>query len=96
MAVCKEGDCSGSANCLQWSIFLSHADKCCIAACTGSVHTRVLLAHVRRWKSDKAFFQAARKLFIIEDISIAIDPQACARSSHARGALRLFQLTRKP
>ena len=60
------------------------------------MHTRVLLAHVRRWKSDKAFFQAARKLFVIEDISVACDPLACAGTSHARGALRLFELRRKP
>jgi hypothetical protein len=55
----------------------------------------VLLAHVRRWKSDRLFFQAAKKRFHVADISACIDPLACARTSHARGALRLFELRRK-
>jgi hypothetical protein len=61
----------------------------------GSGSTRLVLAHVRRWKSDKLFFQRARKLFAIEDITCAVDPQAGFHSSHTKGARRLFALQRK-
>ena len=57
---------------------------------------RVVLAHVRRWKSDSRFFAAARKRFHV----IELDEQGreAAResgSAHERGALRFFEFRRQ-
>ncbi|CAL8460637.1 g167 [Coccomyxa elongata] len=56
----------------------------------GSPGTRILLSHVRRWKSDKLFFQQARKQWTVTDISECLDPAASQYAPHSRGALRLF------
>lgn len=53
-----------------------------------------LLAHVRRWKSDKHFFSKAKKIFEVSDITVAVDPNAAA-GSHTSGAPRLFRLSSK-
>lgn len=54
-----------------------------------------LLAHVRRWKSDSAFFKQLRKQFEVIDITAEIQSGAELLSSHTRGAPRLFQLSGK-
>ncbi|KAA6428174.1 MAG: Methyltransferase family [Trebouxia sp. A1-2] len=56
---------------------------------------RYLLAHVRRWKSDSAFFKQLRKQFEIVDITAEIQSGAELLSSHTHGAPRLFQLNSK-
>lgn len=55
-----------------------------------------LLAHVRRWKSDSAFFKQLKKGFEVQDITAEIQSGANLLSSHTRGVPRLFQLTAKP
>ena len=54
----------------------------------------VLLAHVRRWKSDKRFFKAVGKAFAVSDITSTVDKDAGLVNSNTKGALRLFQLRR--
>lgn len=54
-----------------------------------------MLAHVRRWKSDSAFFKQLRKRFDMVDITAEIQSGAELLSSHTRGAQRLFQLNSK-
>lgn len=56
---------------------------------------RVLVAHVRRWKRDKRFWAAARKLFTVTELGddgCAVVEGDGTRSAHERGALRLFEL----
>lgn len=60
----------------------------------GGPDTVILLAHVRRWKSDKRFFRALGKAFHVSDISSTIDQDASLLSSHTKGALRLFEMRR--
>ncbi|CAL5219246.1 g1040 [Coccomyxa viridis] len=60
----------------------------------GGKDTVLLLAHVRRWKSDKRFFKALSKGFSVSDITSIIDKDADLLSSHTKGALRLFELRR--
>lgn len=62
---------------------------------TGGPSTRIFLAHVRRWKSDKTFFKALGRLFCISDITSNIDSDAALVKSNTKGALRLFELTRR-
>ncbi|BDA41992.1 probable EEF1A lysine methyltransferase 3 [Coccomyxa sp. Obi] len=61
----------------------------------GSHGTRILLSHVRRWKSDKFFFQQARKHWAVTDISECLDPTASQFAPHSRGALRLFEFKQR-
>ena len=60
---------------------------------------RVLLAHVRRWKSDRRFWAAARREWEVKDVTEGEEgggePDARRSSSHERGAQRLFELTWK-
>ena len=63
---------------------------------------RVLLAHVRRWKSDARFWKAARREWKVADVTDGGDGSGDrdARpgrrgSSHERGAQRVFELTWK-
>ncbi|KAK9819756.1 hypothetical protein WJX72_002004 [[Myrmecia] bisecta] len=62
----------------------------------GNLGTQILLAHVRRWKSDKHFFSKARQSFTVTDITHTVDAGAADCSSRTRGAMRLFQLTPLP
>ncbi len=63
-------------------------------AFAGGTDTVILLAHVRRWKSDKRFFKALGKVFSISDITSTIDKDAHLLTSNTKGALRLFELRR--
>lgn len=79
---------------------------CAVLTCTvvqspGMLHTSgcyfaggksVILAHVRRWKSDAVFFKQLRKQFEVVDITADIQLDAAQFSSHTRGASRLFML----
>jgi predicted nicotinamide N-methyase len=58
---------------------------------------RVLLAHVRRWKSDKRFWAAARKAWDVRDVTEGGESGDDGRrhSSHERGAQRVFELVWK-
>ena len=60
---------------------------------------RVLLAHVRRWKSDARFWKAARREWGVRDVTGAggdgadgPPPPARRSSSHERGAQKVFEL----
>lgn len=55
----------------------------------------IVLAHVRRWKSDAVFFKQLKKRFEVVDITAEIHLDAAQLSSHTRGALRLFLLHHK-
>ncbi len=65
------------------------------SACSFTAAGGYLLAHVRRWKSDSAFFKQLRKRFEVVDITAEIQSGAEQWSSHTRGAPRLFQLNSK-
>jgi len=52
---------------------------------------RVLLAHVRRWKTDRRFWAAARREWAVVDVTPG-DHTARASSSHERGAQKVFEL----
>ena len=55
-------------------------------------NTPIVLAHVRRWKSDAAFFKQAKKLFDMTDITVEVNADAGKFSSHTKGEPRLFRL----
>ena len=55
----------------------------------------IILAHVRRWKSDAVFFKQLKKRFEVVDITADIQLDAAQFSSHTRGASRLFRLQHK-
>lgn len=55
----------------------------------------IILAHVRRWKSDSAFFKQLKKQFEVDDITTDIQLDAAQFSSHTRGVPRLFVLHHK-
>ena len=80
------------ALCFSQSLSIAAAWNLTVLRCAGGPKTRILLSHVRRWKSDKIFFQQARKLWDVTDISECLDPTAKQTASHSRGALRLFEL----
>ena len=63
-----------------------------IASALTAGKASIVLAHVRRWKSDSAFFKQARKLFEIIDITLEINADAAKLSSHTQGEPRLFRL----
>ena len=70
-----------------------HASLCSAAHCGSDVS--ILLAHVRRWKSDKHFWRLARKVFDITDVT-SDDASGYARlDSRTKGAMRLFRLELK-
>ncbi len=73
-------------------------DSCSVIAVKEPCCT-FLLSHVRRWKHDKIFFAAARKVFEVSDVTSEIDGQVRSdekQASHTRGALRLYKLTTIP
>lgn len=80
------------ALCFSQSLSTAAAWNLTVLRCAGGPKTRILLSHVRRWKSDKIFFQQARKLWDVTDISECLDPMAKQTASHSRGALHLFEL----
>ena len=53
-------------------------------AFAGGTDTVILLAHVRRWKSDKRFFKALGKVFSISDITSTIDKDAHLLTSNTK------------
>ena len=75
---------------VQFSRFATHTSGCYFAG-----GKSVILAHVRRWKSDAVFFKQLRKQFDVVDITADIQLDAAQFSSHTRGASRLFMLHHK-
>ena len=72
---------------------LDHASLCSAAHCGSNIC--ILLANVRRWKSDKHFWRMARKVFDITDVT-GHDASGYARpNSRTKGAMRLFRLELK-
>ena len=55
----------------------------------------VLLGHVRRWKSDKNFFQQARKQFTVTDVTSILGRTDNGLASNSKGALRVFSFKPK-
>ena len=79
---------------MSWVASLGHSCLKTVLPSAGGSSTVILLAHVRRWKSDKRFFKAVGKAFAVSDITSSIDKDASLLNSNTKGALRLFELRR--
>lgn len=53
---------------------------------------KVILSHVRRWKSDKVFFNKAKKFFQIESINNVANKERSDQSLNTRGAPQILEM----
>ena len=72
---------------------VDRASLCSAAHCGSNVS--ILLAHVRRWKSDKHFWRMARRVFKITDVTSHNASGYARVDSRTKGAMRLFRLELK-